>query len=287
MYANPGAALRRSALSALARPACALGAALLLVAVGGCTTTSAGRPTAAAPSAAASATPPSPSPPSPTPSTVPSTPPTVSPAQLCPGIGTSRQDAAALVTCITSTVAGYWTSALAQPVEEIIIVDPAPDQVPEQCRTFLAFGTAFFCGLDATVYITGAMLNFQVSAFGDAFPYGVAATVAHEIGHVVQDVTDQPLFEDPDFTDEKSRIVEQQADCLVGVWSQHAAVAEQVDAAAFRSVYEQTLVIIGELPIPPELEGYDEVATHGTVQERMVSYDRGATGGAGNPCELV
>ncbi|MGI8723368.1 MAG: hypothetical protein ACR2JG_14215 [Geodermatophilaceae bacterium] len=89
--------------------------------------------------------------------------------------------------------------------------------------------------------------------------------------------------------DEQSRITEQQADCLIGVWVADAAQAGQVNPMTFRAIAEQELTLLTQLPVPQGvgIDDYDQVATHGTVEERMAAYDVGVAGGLGSACGLV
>lgn len=211
----------------------------------------------------------------------------VVPAQLCVGTGTARSDAADLVVCLSTLLSDYWTAEVGMPVEEVIAVDPDPETVPEGCRSFLSFGTAFYCPSDTSVYITAAAMDRDAEAFGDELPYAIGVIVAHEYGHVVQDVVRQPGFDDNQRTDAQSRVTEQQADCLAGVWVRESARAGRVNPVTFRAAFEQEITIISALPLPPGLAGYDEIATHGTVEERVAAYDEGVAGGSGTACDLV
>ncbi|MDQ3735007.1 MAG: neutral zinc metallopeptidase [Actinomycetota bacterium] len=211
---------------------------------------------------------------------------TVSTTRLCPDTGTAREDAADLVACISTRASQYWTAQIGQAVDRLIVVAPDPDTVPEECRAFLEFGTAFFCPGDATVYITDTALDRDARVFGDQLPYAIAATVAHEFGHVVQHLVDQP-GSNRGVTDAESRAFEQQADCLAGVWVRHATRLGQVNPIAFRAAFERQLRIIHSLPVPVALDGYDETVSHGTVEQRMVAFDSGVTDGSGRSCNLV
>jgi len=217
-----------------------------------------------------------------------STPP-VTPELLCPNTGTARQDAPALVMCISTDVSDYWTAVVGQPIQDLIVVAPEPESVPGECQAFLSFGTAFYCGTDATVYITAALLDLYATTFGDGLPYALAGLVAHEIGHVVQDAFGQPGFDNPEGTDEQSQVTEQQADCLIGVWVADAARVGQLDPVTFRAIVEQELTILTQLPVPQGvgIDDYDQVATHGTIEQRMAAYEVGMAGGRGSACGLV
>lgn len=249
--------------SRLARAAVTVGGTLLLAVLAGCTTTPVGTGTSALT--------------------------TVTPDRLCPETGTARQDAPALTECISNKVSQYWSAQLGQQVERLIVVAPDPRAVPEECRAFLTFGTAFYCPIDAAAYITEEALDRDALAFDEELPYAIASIVAHEFGHVVQYVVGQPGINRSGQTDAQSRVFEQQADCLAGVWVGHAARLGQVNPLAFRAAFEQELTIIHALPVPQGvgLDDYDETATHGTVEERMAAFDTGVVGGSGRACNLV
>jgi uncharacterized protein len=181
-----------------------------------------------------------------------------------------------------------WTARIGRPVELRVTVDPAPAAVHRSCRDFLAFGTAFYCPRDARAYITAAAVARDRAEFGERLPYALATIVAHEAGHRVQFAVDEPKLEPEG--DAASRVVEQQADCLAGVWAADAARRGTVDLPTFRAVYAREMEIVSALRPPPGsgLEGYDEVATHGTPAQRAAAFDRGAAGGdPARSCQLA
>jgi hypothetical protein len=87
--------------------------------------------------------------------------------------------------------------------------------------------------------------------------------------------------------DAASRVVEQQADCLAGVWAHGAARRGLLDPAGFRAAYAEEMRLVSELkpPAGSGLGDYDEVATHGTPAQRVAAFDRGDSPAA-NPCRL-
>jgi predicted metalloprotease len=207
----------------------------------------------------------------------------IRPTDLCP---TAGDDAARLVACAAADVDETWTSRVGKPVRLRVTVDPAPDAVHRSCRDFLAFGTAFYCPKDARAYVTAAAVSRDRAEFGDRLPYALATIVAHEAGHRVQSAVAEPkLAADGDAA---SRVVEQQADCLAGVWAYGAARRGLVDPAGFAAAYRQEMRLVSSLTPPPGagLDDYDEVATHGTAAQRIAAYARGATE-AVNPCRLT
>jgi predicted metalloprotease len=123
------------------------------------------------------------------------------------------------------------------------------------------------------------------AAFGDTLPYALAAVVAHEAGHRVQFAVRQPDLDRAG--DAGSRVVEQQADCLAGVWAYGAARRGLLDPVAFRAAYAKEMQLVSSMkpPAGTGLDDYDEVATHGTAAQRVAAFDRGDTD-ATNPCRL-
>jgi hypothetical protein len=207
---------------------------------------------------------------------------TMAPPQLCPAAG---RDAAKVVACVVEDLNKSWTAAVGTPVDVRITVDPPPARVHRNCRSFLAFGTAFYCPADGKAYVTGAAVARDRAAFGTRLPYALAAVVAHEAGHRVQFAVKQPELDREG--DAASRQVEQQADCLAGVWAYGAARRGLLDPAGFRAAYAKEMQLVSAMTPPPGagLDDYDEVATHGTAAQRVAAFDRGDTGAA-NPCDL-
>lgn len=193
----------------------------------------------------------------------------------CPDAGA---DAARVVACLTADLDRSWTAVVGTPVRIRVTVDPAPADVHRTCRSFLAFGTAFYCPSDDRAYLTAASVARDRAEFGARLPYALASVVAHEAGHRVQFAVEEPGLDDEG--DAASRVVEQQADCLAGAWGAGAARRGLLDPAVFRAVYAREMELVSALEPPPGvgLDDYDEVATHGTPAERVAAFDRGATG---------
>ena len=229
----------------------ALCGALVLLALAGCSATVDGRGTMAAP-------------------------------RLCPAAG---QEAATVTACLVDDLNRSWGATLGKPVGLRVTVDPPASRVHHSCRSFLAFGTAFYCPPDGRAYITALSVSRTRAAFGDQFPYALAAIVAHEAGHRVQFAVGQPELDREGAA--ASRVVEQQADCLAAVWAHGAARRGLLDPASFRAAYAKEMRLVSALT-PPKgagLDDYDEVATHGTAAQRVAAFARGDSE-ASNPCSL-
>lgn len=232
---------------------------------GGCTTAIAGHPTAEV-SSPTTARP------------VPESTPTLIP---CGSAGAP----AAVVRCLVADVSHFWSGLLADPVNEPMVVDPPRASVPADCRPLLSLGTAFYCTDSRTVYLTRAWLARSQRTYGADLPYALAAVVGHEFGHVVQDAVHQPGFNTPG--NAASRRIEQQADCLLGVWGNSAAKRGLLLGARLRDIAQREYTTVESLPVPPVLNGYDERATHGTVAQRMAALGRGLAAGTTASCGLV
>ena len=206
----------------------------------------------------------------------------VLPGTLCPHAGLAP---AAVVSCISADVSTFWTGRLGKPIKEPVIVDPPPASVPADCRNFLSFGTAFFCTNDSTVYLTHKAIERDQQQFGIFLPWALAAIVSHEIGHVVQQEVHQPGLDQTG--DAASRRIEQQADCLSGVWAHTAVGAGRLDATGFRAAERRELTLVSALPTPAGLRGYSEVRTHGTVAQRAASLATGLRSGDPKSCDLA
>jgi predicted metalloprotease len=121
-------------------------------------------------------------------------------------------------------LANYWSAQLNNVVDEPIVLDPSASQVPARCRGGLDGGTAFTCKSDLTLYITQAFLTLIDKYFHDVDrALAIASVASHEIGHVLQYTLHQPEIERKHPSDATSQVVEQQADCLSGVWAGRAA----------------------------------------------------------------
>lgn len=206
----------------------------------------------------------------------------VLPSALCPD---ADLDPGSLVNCVSADVSTFWTNRLHRPINEPVLVDPQSAAVPRACRPFLSFGTAFFCTNNSTVYLTHRAVTRDQGAFGIFLPWALATIVSHEIGHVVQQAVHQPGFDTQ--SDSASRRIEQQADCLSGVWAHAKVRAGQLDAAGFRLAERRELVAVSALPTPSGLSGYSEIRTHGTVAERVAALSKGLASGDPASCGLA
>jgi predicted metalloprotease len=188
----------------------------------------------------------------------------------CPGPATQ-----AIVSCVLASLDTFWTAKLGRPIAGHMVVDPRPAEVPAGCRSALKLRTAFTCTTGGTVFLTAPYVqrlrNDPPKA--DAW-YRFAETMGHEMGHVVQLAVHDPAIGQPHQTLAASRAVEQQADCLSGVWG--ASVG--LDHSRFVAAAKDVLRIVDD---PTERR------THGEPAVRIAAVQRGQAGRTIAACGLT
>jgi predicted metalloprotease len=164
-------------------------------------------------------------------------------------------------------------------VTERIVVDAVPAQAPQACRPGIEAGGAITCRDDLTLYISHTFLTLIESHFsGLDEALAFASVASHEFGHVLQYTLRQPQIEQKRPSDTTAQFVEQQADCLSGVWAGSAAAHHDLDANEFVNDAEQLIALVSNNP---------EIATHGSPPTRRAAIERGIAGGSAGVCNLV
>jgi predicted metalloprotease len=169
----------------------------------------------------------------------------------------------------------FWGKQLGRPIPDRLVVAPVASDVPASCRSALQLKTAFTCPVDNKIYLTPHYIH-ELRTRPSRYQgwYRFAATLGHETGHIVQFAVQDPTVEKDHPTLADSREIEQQADCLSGVW----AHAVGVNDARFVQAAGQVFAIV---------DSPHERNTHGTPAERKAAVKRGQVGGTAKSCGLT
>ena len=149
--------------------------------------------------------------------------------------------------------------------------------VQSACGTATTAVGPFYCPLDKKVYIDLSFYDELRAKFGAPGDFAQAYVIAHEVGHHIQNLTNQ-LNKTSAGTEQIG--VELQADCLAGAWGRDAErrgilevgdVDEALNAAA--AIGDDTLQRKSGGSVQPEKW------THGSAAQRSAAFKKGFEGG--------
>ena len=154
----------------------------------------------------------------------------------------------------------------------------------------------FYCPRDQRVYIDLSFYRELHERFGARGQFAEAYVIAHEVGHHVQNQlgisqqvqqAEQAAGSEAEANGYSVRL-ELQADCLAGVWANHANQAGtlQLDPADVESAISAATAI-GDDRLQQEAQGYvvPDSFTHGTSAQRVRWFQRGLAGGDLRQCD--
>jgi predicted metalloprotease len=160
----------------------------------------------------------------------------------------------------------------------------------------------FYCPADDKVYIDLTFYNELANRFGAKGQFAQPYVLAHEYGHHIQDLlgTEAQMRRaqqrDPGNANKYSVLLELQADCYAGVWTNHATETKDAKGQAlFKNVTDQDVqealtaaAAVGDDSIQKKVGNgqVDESKfTHGSAQQRQHWFTQGYSTGDPRGCD--
>ncbi len=151
----------------------------------------------------------------------------------------------------------------------------------------------FYCPVDQKVYLDMSFFNDMKRKLGGGGDFAYAYVIAHEIGHHVQNLLGilpkvrerQEQASQTEANDLSVRI-ELMADCLAGVWANHADQKWHVLESGDVDKAMNTASAIGDDRLQQQSRGYatPDSFTHGTSEQRQSWLKRGLQSGKIDSC---
>lgn len=226
---------------------------------------------------------------------------TVDVSQCKTGADANRDDTCRIIGTVNS-VQAYWREALPADVQrnyqdaKTVIYS---GQTQSACGTASNATGPFYCPSDQRVYVDASFFDELTSKFGaDGGALAQEYVVAHEYGHHVENILGILAKGQDGQTGPRSGGVriELMADCMAGVWANHASKTEDADGVALlepltdkdiRSALSAAAAV-GDDHIQEELGGGNvnqETWTHGSSESRQRWFLAGYQGGDVNQCD--
>jgi predicted metalloprotease len=221
--------------------------------------------------------------------------------QDCQTGADANRDARCRVVGTVNSVQAFWTDELTrykrewQPTTTVVY----RGQTQSACGTASNRVGPFYCPLDKQVYIDAGFFDILEQQFGSSGgPLAQEYVVAHEYGHALQDQLGLlgRSQQDPQGPESGSVRTELMADCLAGVWAQHAAStnAPGSDTPYLQPLTDQDIqdalsaaAAVGDDRIQEATSGRvnPESWTHGSAQARQKWFLTGYRSGDLNQCD--
>jgi len=191
-----------------------------------------------------------------------------------------------------NSIQGYWSDEFAANNETYTPAQTVLFSGSTQGACGYASGASgpFYCPSDQMVYLDISFFEELTNQFGaQGGPFAEAYVLAHEYGHHVQDLLGA-LDDSSSATGPQSMSVftELQADCLAGVWMNHAAETGYLTAPTSAEIAESlnAAQAVGDDNIQRQTQGYvsPESWTHGSSDQRQAALEDGLQSGDISSC---
>lgn len=210
--------------------------------------------------------------------------------------GTPQDEAGAFVDVIETSNTDVWTPIFARegarytPPAAMVLYEQA---TPTGCGAGQAAMGPFYCPADQRVYLDLSFWQELEGRFGARGEAARAYVIAHEIGHHIQNLEGgMRRAERGGRQGAESGAVrlELQADCYAGVWAHHASAASGGQVTMTAQDIEQGLgaaSAVGDDTLQKRSGGrvVPDAFTHGTSEQRMRWFKRGADSGDPGECD--
>ena len=213
----------------------------------------------------------------------------------------ANEDVECRVIGTVNSVQAFWTAELEsskyewQPTKTILY----QGQTQSACGTASNQVGPFYCPLDKQVYIDASFFQSLTEQFGSSGgPLAQEYVVAHEYGHALQDQLGLlgRAQQDPQGANSGGVRIELMADCLAGVWAQHASTTPDEDTGQpfLRPLTQRDIDsalsaanAVGDDTIQEKTQGQvtPETWTHGSAAARQKWFTTGYTTGDLNRCD--
>jgi predicted metalloprotease len=136
----------------------------------------------------------------------------------------------------------------------------------------------FYCPNDQKVYIDLSFYDELRRRFGAPGDFAQAYVIAHEVGHHVQNLTNNLGTGSRRANDQIA--VELQADCLAGAWANDADRRGLIETGDIDEALNAASAI-GDDTLQKQTQGHvqPETWTHGSAEQRSSSFKKGYQGG--------
>lgn len=165
---------------------------------------------------------------------------------------------------------------------------------PTACGMGQAAMGPFYCPADRKVYIDLGFYETLKNQLGAPGEFAQAYVIAHEVGHHVQNLMGISAQMDqmrgrvsPAQYNALSVRLELQADCLAGVWANHAQSARQILEQGDIESAMNAAAKIGDDALQKKSQGYvvPDSFTHGTSAQRVRWFKTGLSTGRVQACD--